>query len=270
MENRTWKLASGLFLGLFALGLHGCQLSGGEKSSEAVDVVDEPIEISAEKLEPQKTKTLETPKSTQIVATSPLTVPTDPAARVKAVRKGRSNPFEQLVDPTPPASPTPAPSSSAQSEKNTAKAESGSKKVAVPSGSRSALNSKPTNSAATPKSNELPRLSNPASKAGTSDEIVLPPLPTPTLAKQVSVQGVMVLGGQPKAIVKAPNENVTRTVQAGDYLSNGQIRVASIDMSNPQNPQVILQEAGQNVAVGVGTPTTAAADGGSLSTALLF
>jgi hypothetical protein len=84
------------------------------------------------------------------------------------------------------------------------------------------------------------------------NDIILPPLPEATLAKQVSVQGVMMLGGQPKAILKAPNENVARTVQAGDYLANGQILVASIDMSNPQNPMVVLAESGQQVILGVG------------------
>ena len=74
----------------------------------------------------------------------------------------------------------------------------------------------------------------------------------------------MSLGGQPKAILKAPNEKVARTVQAGDYLSNGQILVASIDMSNPQNPKIVLKESGQTVTVGVGKPA------GSVAAALPF
>ena len=37
MENRMWKLTSGLALVLFAVGLGGCQLLGSEKSSEAND-----------------------------------------------------------------------------------------------------------------------------------------------------------------------------------------------------------------------------------------
>lgn len=263
MENRTWKLASGLFLVLLALGLSGCQLFGSEKSSEASDSADSPeVVIPAEKVEPQKADNKETPKTAQVVPATPLTVPTDPDARVKAVRKGRSNPFAQLVAPKPASAPAPAPTA--------AKAQPSSQGNR-PSG-RSALAPTPPKSAALPKNTSLPRLSNPAPSTGKTDDIVLPPLPTPTLAKQVTVQGVMMLGGQPKAIVKAPNEDVTRTVQAGDYLSGGQILVSSIDMSNPQNPQVVLREAGQTVTVGVGTTpdATAAAEAGTLSAALPF
>ena len=104
-----------------------------------------------------------------------------------------------------------------------------------------------------PSRPQLPRLSAPGVKPEKSTgEIVLPPLPEPALAKQVTVQGVVVLGGQPKAILKAPNESVARTVKAGDYLANGQILVSSIDVSNPQSPRIILKESGQTVTVGVG------------------
>jgi hypothetical protein len=52
--------------------------------------------------------------------------------------------------------------------------------------------------------------------------------------------------------IRATRDGKTLSVQAGDYLANGQILVASIDMSNPQNPRVVLAESWQQVILGVG------------------
>ena len=252
------KLASGLVLVLLAAGVSGCQLIGSEKASEANDsATNAPEVILAENVQPEAVEVKPNPKSVKVVAATPLTRPTDPDVRVKAVKKGRSNPFARLVPPaTTKAEPIELDRGRNNASRNNASSNNASKgKKSGPLGTKSALSdksSKKTTTASKPaQSNDLPRLENPAD-AKTND-IVLPPLPEPTLAKQVSVQGVMMLGGQPKAILKAPNENVNRTVQAGDYLANGQILVASIDMSNPQNPSVVLQESGRTVTVGVGT-----------------
>ena len=62
----------------------------------------------------------------------------------------------------------------------------------------------------------------------------------------------MTIAGKPQAILQAPEEGVIRTVGVGDTLSNGQVRVSAINVSNQQEPVVVLQEAGQTVSVGVG------------------
>ncbi len=250
MEIRMGKLASGLVLVLLSAGLGGCQLLGSEKASEANDsAVKAPKKVPAKKVASKPADASPKPKSVKAISATPLTRPTDPDVRVKAIKKGRSNPFAQLV--TPPTKAKPIDLARGSSGKSSS------------FGTKSALKKGPSSGKTSqPKSNELPRLTNPT-KSPKTNEIVLPPLPEPTLAKQVSVQGVMMLGGQPKAILKSPNAKVARTVQAGDYLENGQILVSSIDMSNPQNPIIVLKESGQTVMVGVGK--SASAEGGKQS-----
>lgn len=257
METRMAKLASGLALVLLSTGLGSCQLLGSEKASEANDSASKaPKIVPVETVNPSEaeTETKAKPKSVKVVAATPLTRPTDPDVRVKAVKKGRSNPFAELVPPaTTNAEPIGVTSARKQAKTNSSSAPARTRAASAPKPAQKKI----VPASNSPKTNDLPRLGNPASD---NNDIVLPPLPEPTLAKQVSVQGVIMLGGQPKAILKAPNENVTRTVQAGDTLANGQILVASIDMSDPQNPSVVLEESGQTVTVGVGSqPETIAA-----------
>jgi hypothetical protein len=82
--------------------------------------------------------------------------------------------------------------------------------------------------------------------------VTLPPLPQPDLAKGVQVTGVVLVAGVPRAIIKAPDEPISRTVGPGDRLSNGQVLVKTIDVSNRAEPVVILEQFGTDVAVGVG------------------
>ncbi|MDP8963368.1 MAG: hypothetical protein M3O33_05145 [Cyanobacteriota bacterium] len=79
----------------------------------------------------------------------------------------------------------------------------------------------------------------------------LPTLPEPTLARGIEVTGVIEVGGVPSAIVQAPNEP-SRTVRAGDRLSNGQVLVKRIEMNRGPTPVVVLEEFGQEVARQVG------------------
>jgi hypothetical protein len=95
--------------------------------------------------------------------------------------------------------------------------------------------------------------SKPASRTSPG-KAVLPPLPAPepTVAKGVKVQGIVVLAGRPQAIVQAPDEKTARTISAGDRLANGRVLLRSFDMSNPIAPKAIFEEAGMEVAIGVG------------------
>jgi hypothetical protein len=80
----------------------------------------------------------------------------------------------------------------------------------------------------------------------------LPPIPDPTLAKAVEVTGVVVIGGVPRAIVKAPNEPTSRYVTAGQRLSNGLILVKRIEVNSGSDPVVILEQSGVEVSRAVG------------------
>lgn len=83
----------------------------------------------------------------------------------------------------------------------------------------------------------------------------LPPLPQAELAKGVQVSGFAIVAGVPRAIVKAPDERTSRSVSAGDRLSNGQVLVKEIDFTS-EEPVLILEQSGTRVAVAVGKPGT--------------
>lgn len=79
----------------------------------------------------------------------------------------------------------------------------------------------------------------------------LPPLPEPTLARNVEVTGVVQVGREPQAIVKVPNEP-SRYVGVGQRLSNGQVLVKRIEVNNGGSPIVILEQYGREVARRIG------------------
>jgi hypothetical protein len=84
---------------------------------------------------------------------------------------------------------------------------------------------------------------------------VLPPPPQPELAKSVVVTGVVLVGSEPQAIIKVPNEPTSRYVQAGQRLANG-LLVKRIEMNEGSNPAVILEQYGMEVARMVGEGPT--------------
>lgn len=89
----------------------------------------------------------------------------------------------------------------------------------------------------------------------------LPPIPDPTLAKAVEVTGVVVIGGVPRAIVKAPNEPTSRYVTVGQRLSNGLVLVKRIEVNSGSDPVVILEQSGVEVSRAVGDKPVAAPGG---------
>lgn len=74
----------------------------------------------------------------------------------------------------------------------------------------------------------------------------------PTLAREVVITGVVKVDGKDKIIVNAPEESTSRYVEVGQYISNGQILVKSIDFNNFPTPLVILEQFGVEVAREVG------------------
>ena len=86
---------------------------------------------------------------------------------------------------------------------------------------------------------------------------IMPPIPQPTLAREVEVTGVVTIGNSTQAIVRAPGEPSSRYVSAGQRLANGQVLVKRIEMNPGSDPVVILEENGMEVSVVVGTKKTA-------------
>ena len=82
--------------------------------------------------------------------------------------------------------------------------------------------------------------------------ITLPELPKAPEPANVKVTGVVVVGGEPRAIVQAPDEPTSRTVGIGDSLSGGRLIVKSIDTSNRAEPTVVFQQGSIEFSVAVG------------------
>lgn len=78
-----------------------------------------------------------------------------------------------------------------------------------------------------------------------------PPPPQPELARAVVVSGVVLIGKEPQAIIKVPNEPTSRYVQAGQRLANG-VLIKRIEMNEGSEPIVILEQYGIEVARMVG------------------
>lgn len=95
---------------------------------------------------------------------------------------------------------------------------------------------------------------------------VLPPPPEPTLARAVEVSGVVQVGNEPQAIIKAPNEATSRYVRVGQRLSNGQVLVKRIEMNQGSEPVVVLEQYGIEVAKVVGERPVAPAQPGTQPT----
>ena len=80
----------------------------------------------------------------------------------------------------------------------------------------------------------------------------LPPI-DPTLAQDVQILGLYESpNGTTKLIVQAPEENSSRYVEVGQYLSNGEVLVKSIDRGHYPYPQVILEQSGIEVYKEIG------------------
>ncbi len=87
-----------------------------------------------------------------------------------------------------------------------------------------------------------------------------PPIPDPALARAVEVTGVVLVGSNYQAIVKAPNEPTSRYVTAGQRLSGGRVLVKRIENQGSE-PVVILEEDGVEVVRSIGAPAEGSAGG---------
>jgi len=78
----------------------------------------------------------------------------------------------------------------------------------------------------------------------------------------VLVSGVVIVGTEPQAIVKASKEASSRYVRAGQRLENGQVLVKRIEFNEGSEPIVILEQNGVEVAKVVGEKPPAPAQPG--------
>ncbi|MEM7796160.1 MAG: hypothetical protein AAF579_17110 [Cyanobacteria bacterium P01_C01_bin.118] len=155
---------------------------------------------------------------------------TDPNERAIGVERTRSDPFADLTIPLVPPQPIEVPDTTA--------ANNGA------SAGQRATSAQGNNSPS--GAQERPGLETPQELESSRPEIAeLPEIPQPTNARAVRVSGVIQIGGEPYAIVKAPDE-VERYVRTGDRIAGGSVVVKRIDTRSTE-PRVILVENGIEV-----------------------
>jgi hypothetical protein len=162
---------------------------------------------------------------------------TDPNQRVRVVQSNRPDPFA-LISTVPLVQIPPPP-----------KVET----LSVPPASSSSQGAEPnrTTAAGQPSGQPLNPSGASPNRALIPVKPVAPPPPQPDLAKAVQVTGVVQVGDTLYAIVKAQGEPSSRYVQAGQSLSNGQVRVRRIETDGAE-PKVVLEQFGIEVVRAVG------------------
>lgn len=234
------RQSSLIALSLLAFLTGGCQLFGGGEPETTEPTVVEPISETSPNATPAATPTANgeatepftEPTVAGNVPPPPASIPSDliastnSASRLQQIEGKGADPFAPLsVTPivTIPPSPPSAPATQAPSP-NTARTS--------PPGT--------TASQPTPAPTPAP-----------------PPPPRTVEAKGVEVTGVVQVGSQVFAIVKAPGEPTSRYVQAGQSLANGQVFIKRIDVSSAE-PVVVLVQNGVEVKRLVGSPVQTA------------
>lgn len=173
-----------------------------------------------------------------------LITSTNPDTRAQQVQRDRPDPFSLLpASPTVEVRPSSTPSGA-----------TGTQTAALPgsgasgSGAGSATAGRSSAGGASSGTTTGSTNGNGAASDGSAPDVVVgpPPPPPTTLARGVTVSGVVRIGAVPYAIVQAPNEASSRYVRAGQSLSNGAVLVKRIDASSFE-PVVVLEQNGVEV-----------------------
>lgn len=245
--DRSSQITSALFL---SWAIAGCTIGGTpEATNTTIPTPQQPVAMD-KKPESLAFKNPTVPSNQEKEATplnnadSVLIQPTTPAQRLSTLSKGRFDPFAEL------ASTSDTPELSTLSPK----------KVPIlpplPQIAKNIEERKPL-AKLTPKilpqtivsvlPKEIPPVI-PSSKLAP----ILPPASEPDSARAVTVTGILLVGKEPEAIIKVPNEPTSRYVQVGQRLFNGGVLVKRIEMNQGSNPLVIFEQYGIEVARAVG------------------
>jgi hypothetical protein len=266
---------------LTSLALTGCTVG---ETPTATNTASPQPNSSLQTSSPQATPA--PPFNNPVVSTKPglnsgsvasLIQPTNSTERLVALRKGRIDPFGQIIEPigsintkspidkikVPKLPPLPTTSQPKPVDSPTA--------------------TKPLTKLPTSLPTKLPKIAQkpqikpllptllPGSVPSPKLKTLLPPAPQPETAKAVVVSGVILVGKVPQAIIKVPDEPTSRYVQPGQRLVNG-VLVKRIEMTQGGNPIVILEQYGIEVAKQVGEqpaqqskPSTTASVGNGIS-----
>lgn len=272
--NRNLKIAVAAIL---ALAIASCASESEQASKEVAPTANNPQTQPPAAIQSFKNPVVPAKQPPLVASRTPnLIQSTNATERVIVVSKGRTDPFGQILSPTytstsntntstfgrsvPVLPPLPA-ARGARSARNASRI--------LPT--RSPVISAKTRIARNPQKNKINRgaiasAKIPKPSPGFTPVLpkvlplvvpnptlvsVLPPPVQPELARAVLVTGVVLIGQEPQAIIKVPNEPTSRYVQAGQRFANG-LLVKRIEMNEGSNPVVILEQYGMEVARTVG------------------
>jgi hypothetical protein len=219
-------------------------LMGGCGESENANVQQSPQPTASQSFpSPSVPVTLNSPSN------AALTRPTNPDDRLKVIKSGRNDPFGLLVAPQPSGGNV----STASTASNSSSPSTETTEPKVANGGKPSGSSKSTRNLISSLGNILkPGAAGKPSSMPGGGNFSLPELPAKPALASVKVTGVLQVAGVPRAIIQAPGEPTSRTVSIGDSLSNGQLYVKNIDMSNSAEPVVIFQQGDLEFSVAVG------------------
>ncbi|MEA5506786.1 hypothetical protein VB735_27540 [Halotia wernerae UHCC 0503] len=268
--GRKSKIA---FATILSLAIAGCTSEDTQQATNPTPLATPavkapPVAQSLVAKAPSKTQSFNNPlivakeAPTNASGTSNLIQLTNATERVTVISKGRTDPFAQIAGM--PISEMSTNTAVARKVPVLPPLPNTSNRGVVIAGrklpTRSAVLSQ-TTVAKTPKPKLKPALAQilpkvlPQVVPNPTLVSVLPPPAQPELARAVMVSGVVLIGREPQAIIKVPNEQTSRYVQAGQRLANG-LLIKRIEMNEGSNPIVILEQYGIEVARMVGeTPT---------------
>lgn len=256
-----------LLVSLATIPLAGCQFFGGgdKPVADLIETIEQDDSLGAAPTIPagpnggaanpdgDDSKAFEEPT---VVAAQPtaaaadLIQATDPTARTRQISRSRVDPFASL--PIPPA-PTPivaTPVSAVGNQSANQSVNSGGASAAsarTTGGNTAAVRTAAVRTAANVPIRPPVRVQpNNAPLVMPSPIAALPRIPQPVIAPTVLVSGVVQLGSERYAIVRAGNEP-ERYVRVGDRIAGGSVRVKRIE-TLAFEPRVILEENGIEVA----------------------
>jgi hypothetical protein len=242
----TLSLMSGL--------MGGCNLLGGGGSGDVAVQPSPQPNASQPFPSPSVPATISSPSKIA------LTRPTNPDDRLRVIKSGRTDPFGILVSPTTAGSNAPGSSTPDKSTSDKTTIALNSKTKAV---SQQQVGDRLVKSYDNFLKGISGTLTKPSGSPASSGSVTLPDLPSKPELSGVKVTGVIQVAGSPRAIIQAPGEPSSRTVSIGDSLSNGQLYVKNIDMSNLTEPVVIFQQGDSEFSVAVGRDPVLVASAGS-------
>ncbi|WP_414530416.1 hypothetical protein [Nodularia chucula] len=224
----------------------------------------------------ESTPAVEEPFNTPVVTGEPTTTSaanliqsTSATERSRIISQGRDDPFAGIVQQIPrPIAETPTertlvspqgvlripPLPTLTEPREPLRPSTAPTARTAPTTATTARASTPQTTASTRSATQNPSI-RPDIMAGILPDLTLgselPPPPQPELAEGVMVTGVVLIGQKAQAIIKVPDEQTSRYVQAGQRLGNG-LLIKRIEMNEGSNPIVIIEQYGIEVARMVG------------------